>query len=88
MLNIHPDYMLTDERLGLYRDLLLHIKGLHGVWHVQPREAARWWRDRQASSLRSEGKEYRIEGPAAGKGGVMRSTLVHGAVVTTPSGTM
>jgi hypothetical protein len=86
MLNIHPDYMLTEDRLGLYKDMLLYIKSLQGVWHVQPREAARWWRDRQASSLQSAGGVFRIVGPAADRGVVLRSSLRDSAVVTTPAG--
>ncbi len=86
MINIHPDYMLTDDRLRLYRDMLEYVKGLQGVWHVQPHEAAQWWRDRQASSLREEGGTWRIVGPAAGRGVVLRSTLKEGTVVTTPAG--
>lgn len=86
VLNIHPDYMLTEERLGYYRDMLQYIRTLQGVWHVQPREAARWWRDRQASTLRSDGGRFRIEGPVADRGVVLRSVLRDGAVVTTPAG--
>jgi hypothetical protein len=86
MLNVHPDYMLTDDRLGLYRDMLVYIRSLQGVWHVQPREAARWWRDRQASNLQGEGGTLRIVGPAADRGVILRCSLREGAVVTTPAG--
>jgi hypothetical protein len=53
---------------------------------VQPHEAAQWWRDRQASTLRQEGGAWRIVGPAADNGVVLRSTLKEGTVVTTPAG--
>lgn len=82
MLNIHPDYMLTEERLGFYRDLLLHVKAVPGLWHVQPREAARWWRDRQASTLRMEGGRWRIEGPAAAQGRCVVARWENDEVVT------
>ncbi len=58
MLNVHPDYMMTDERLSLYRDFLQYMKAQTRMWHVQPREAARWWRDRHASTLRADGGKY------------------------------
>lgn len=82
VLNIHPDYMLSDDRLALYRDLLVHIKSLQGVWHVQPREAARWWRDRQSSTLRMDAGGSRIEGPAAGRGSIVVSRMGNDGVVT------
>jgi len=83
MLNVHPDYMLTDERLSFYRDFLHFMKGQQGQWHVQPREAARWWRDRQASVLRSDAGALRIEGPAADRAVIMQRTLSDGAIVST-----
>lgn len=82
VLNIHPDYMLADDRLALYRDLLLHMRSLEGVWHVQPREAAQWWRDRQASVLRNDAGTWRIDGPAAGRGRVLLARLGGDGVVT------
>jgi peptidoglycan/xylan/chitin deacetylase (PgdA/CDA1 family) len=82
MVNVHPDYMLTDERLSFYRDLLLYMKDQSGVWHVQPREAARWWRDRQASRLRQADGKFRVEGPAGDRAVVVRRRLVNGSLVT------
>jgi hypothetical protein len=35
-----------------------------------PREAAAWWRRRQASSLVVEGERWRVEGPAAAEAAV------------------
>ncbi len=88
VINIHPDYMLTDDRLQLYRAMLEYVKGLSGVWHVQPHQAAQWWRDRQASRLVVSGTTSRIEGPAVGDGVVLRSCLKDGAVVTSPAGAL
>jgi peptidoglycan/xylan/chitin deacetylase (PgdA/CDA1 family) len=45
---VHPDYVLTHERLGLYDELLGYLAGLEGGWHALPREVAAWWRRRAA----------------------------------------
>jgi len=84
MLNVHPDYMLTDERLSFYRDFLQYMKGRQGQWHVQPREAAHWWRDRQASALRFERGSLHVDGPAADRAVIMLSTLKNDVIVTEP----
>jgi peptidoglycan/xylan/chitin deacetylase (PgdA/CDA1 family) len=41
---VHPDYLLDDRRLELYEQLLAHLTGLSGAWHVLPRDVASWWR--------------------------------------------
>lgn len=45
---VHPDYVLTDERLRRYEELLAFLAGLQGGWHALPRDIARWWRRRSA----------------------------------------
>jgi peptidoglycan/xylan/chitin deacetylase (PgdA/CDA1 family) len=45
---VHPDYVLSDERLRLYDELLGHLAGLEGGWHALPRDVAAWWRRRAA----------------------------------------
>ncbi len=83
VLNVHPDYMIEDARLSLYRDFLLHMKTRLGMWHVQPREAAGWWRDRQASALHSRNQRYCVDGPAADRATIVRSVLLDGTIVVT-----
>jgi peptidoglycan/xylan/chitin deacetylase (PgdA/CDA1 family) len=43
---VHPDYLLSDRRLDLYEQLLVHLTELSGGWHALPREVACWWRMR------------------------------------------
>jgi peptidoglycan/xylan/chitin deacetylase (PgdA/CDA1 family) len=43
---VHPDYLLSDQRLDLYEQLLVHLTELSGGWHALPREVAWWWRMR------------------------------------------
>jgi peptidoglycan/xylan/chitin deacetylase (PgdA/CDA1 family) len=61
---VHPDYLLSDERLALYEQLVAHLTSLEGGWHALPRDVAAWWRRRAAMQLRRDaGGELSIEGP-------------------------
>lgn len=43
---VHPDYVLSDERLELYGQFLDWLVAQEGGWHVLPCEVARWWKAR------------------------------------------
>jgi hypothetical protein len=47
---VHPDYLLSDDRLKLYDSFLAWLSALNrdGGWHALPREVAEWWRERAA----------------------------------------
>ena len=48
---VHPDYMLTPERLAFYEDFLVYLRerlDRGAGWHALPREVAAWWRTRSA----------------------------------------
>lgn len=45
---VHPDYLLTGERLERYEQLLAFLAGQQKGWHALPREVAAWWRARRA----------------------------------------
>jgi hypothetical protein len=77
LLNTHPDYLRKGGRLELYADFLHQISYRETCWHTLPREAARWWRERdsaeQVASLRGavegliqvrEGGDMTVEVPA------------------------
>jgi hypothetical protein len=49
---VHPDYALTEARLGHYDELLAFLSSLDGGWHALPREVASWWRQRAALERR------------------------------------
>jgi peptidoglycan/xylan/chitin deacetylase (PgdA/CDA1 family) len=73
----HPDYA-RDERLAAgYRKLLDLFHGDETVWHALPSEAAAWWRDRAASTVRRHDGGWRVEGPASASGRV-RFTMIDG----------
>ncbi len=43
---VHPDYMLTGDRLELYDRFLRFLTQQHGGWHALPAEVAQWWKRR------------------------------------------
>jgi len=67
----HPDYLVAGKDLSLYREFLLHVRGLGDHWHALPSEVASWWRMRDASRVVLQGgKGFGIEGPAQHRGRV------------------
>jgi hypothetical protein len=61
----HPDYLLDQPRIDIYRSFLEHVREHGDYWHGLPREAAEWWRQRGASRIE---KDECISGPAAEQG--------------------
>jgi hypothetical protein len=49
LLNTHPDYLRLGGRLSFYADFLEHIRYREKRWHALPRDAARWWRERDSA---------------------------------------
>ena len=47
---IHPDYMLTKDRLKLYEELLEFIAGHKTIWCTTPGVLSDWWRARSKIS--------------------------------------
>lgn len=60
----HPDYFDSAKRWDLYRALLEQLSETQDAWRCLPREAARWWRARDASQATAGA----IGGPAAERG--------------------
>jgi peptidoglycan/xylan/chitin deacetylase (PgdA/CDA1 family) len=65
---VHPDYMLSRERLLRYEELLGFLRCLPGGWHALPRDVARWWRRRAALDDRLRRGEPIGEATLAGAG--------------------
>jgi peptidoglycan/xylan/chitin deacetylase (PgdA/CDA1 family) len=87
LINIHPDYMLTSERLNLYERFLGIVTNYPDYWNALPCEVARWWRDRQGSDLVQVESDWRIEGPAANRGIVMRVLIKEKGLLIEPYST-
>lgn len=48
LLNSHPDYLLKPGGMEVYEALLAAMARRKNCWHALPREAAGWWRRRNA----------------------------------------
>ena len=62
---VHPDYIMTEEALKVYRGLLnyiMHLRCHNQLWCVRPGDVNRWWRERSAMKLVRDGGKYRIVG--------------------------
>ena len=53
---VHPDYLLSDERLGLYYRFLESLALCADGWHALPCEVARWWKAREGMRVASDGE--------------------------------
>ena len=59
------------QRLDAYRRFLITTREVGGCWHALPQEVARWWQERQESTLTRAGNgDWSIRGPAS-RGGVV-----------------
>jgi peptidoglycan/xylan/chitin deacetylase (PgdA/CDA1 family) len=43
---VHPDYLLTEERLRIYDQLLGFLCAASDGWHARPCDVASWWKRR------------------------------------------
>jgi peptidoglycan/xylan/chitin deacetylase (PgdA/CDA1 family) len=60
---VHPDYLLTDERLELYDDFLRFLRTQQDGWHALPRDVARWWKERASLECVESDEGARLAGP-------------------------
>ena len=63
---VHPDYIMHERSLPVYRDLLAYLSGQrreNNLWIARPGEVDRWWRERNAMTLVEQPGGWRIEGP-------------------------
>jgi peptidoglycan/xylan/chitin deacetylase (PgdA/CDA1 family) len=78
---VHPDYVLGDERLAAYDQLLGWLGAQTGGWHALPREVAAWWRVRdelETAALEREVTESELveAGATLGRASVQDGELV------------
>jgi len=74
---VHPDYVSTAERVGLYDQLLAYLReriDRDRGWHVLPREVASWWKAREQLHVAGADGGARIVG-GAGSGYTARATI-------------
>jgi hypothetical protein len=53
---VHPDYVVEQRYLDRYEAFLAYLAGLDDVWHALPRNAARWWREREGLRIGDDGR--------------------------------
>ncbi len=51
MLISHPDYLRQANHLSIYELFLTELSGMGDYWHALPKEAARWWRQRNQLTI-------------------------------------
>lgn len=55
-LNVHPDYVVEQRFLDRYEAFLAYLaEHRRSIWHALPRDAARWWRQREGLSVTADG---------------------------------
>lgn len=60
--NVHPDYVIEQRYLDRYEALLEHLAEHRETgWHALPRDAARWWRERERLGVAADGT---VDGPS------------------------
>lgn len=65
---VHPDYLLQEPPLQLYRELLEWLreeKTARNLWVAKPSEVNRWWRMRDQMNLESRNGMWKITGAGA-----------------------
>jgi hypothetical protein len=62
---VHPDYIIQERALSVYRELLAYTSDLRSqkrVWIARPGEVNLWWRERSTMKLVAQDGRWRIEG--------------------------
>jgi hypothetical protein len=77
----HPDYLASARCLELYRRFLLRLREIEGAWHALPIDVARWWRERERSTVKVHASgSAQIEGPARARGVLAELTFAGGRI--------
>jgi hypothetical protein len=72
----HPEHINSPERLEIYREFLIRVRDEGDYWHALPKDVARWWRDREQSTLQEEAQDGgAIQGPVGDRGTVVTLTI-------------
>jgi hypothetical protein len=53
---VHPDYVVEQRNLDRYEAFLAYLAEHDDGWHALPRDAARWWRERERLSIGNGGQ--------------------------------
>jgi len=75
---VHPDYVIADRAMDVYKTLLEEISRLRSrrdVWIALPGEVDRWWRERSQMCLTLNGHNWRVEGTGSDRASVAYACL-------------
>jgi hypothetical protein len=83
---VHPDYVMKDRELVIYKSLLAYLVSLReekNVWITTPGEVNLWWRQRAAMRLVEFHGSWRIEGAGAERARVAYASVRDGHLEVT-----
>ncbi len=80
LINVHPDYMSTPERLKLYESFLVFMSQKKHMWQAPARETARWWRNRNDCSLINRDDRLNITGPSSALMSIIKTKIYNNIV--------
>lgn len=63
---VHPDYILENNIINIYKKFLMKIKRDGDYWHALPKDIAEWWRSRANCVLRKIDDQWKIYPPLKG----------------------
>jgi hypothetical protein len=75
---VHPDYIMQEKPLAIYRQLLAHLSKQReekNLWITRPGDVNRWWRERSAMKLVAENGYWRIQGPGSERARIAFASL-------------
>jgi len=82
---VHPDYIMEERVLDVYKALLAHVSRLRearDVWVALPGDVNRWWRERsQMRLVPEEGGRWRVEGRGHERARLAYATVADGQLV-------
>jgi hypothetical protein len=78
---VHPDYVVEKKALGVYCDLLAHLRQLgeqKKLWFALAGEVNSWWRARSKMQVVMKNGEWQIEGPGSERAKLAFAKMVNG----------
>ena len=81
---IHPDYVIERRARWVYENLLQYLSEYcheKKIWQPLPREAARWWRERNRMRVVRSGGSWKVEGEGSERASVAYAEIEKGRLI-------
>ena len=78
---VHPDYVIERRARLVYENLLQYLSEFCGrakIWQPLPRDAAKWWRERNQMRIEGSGDSWKVTGPGSERARVAFAQLEEG----------